>query len=270
MPAAVLAAFGMPAQGQPLPGGEGRCFRHGRAVLKPVENAVEAEWSARLLLTVEQHGFRLPRPLRAGDGRWVVDGWAASEYVTGEPGPAGRWAQLFSASRAFHQALARVPKPSFLAARTHRWARADRVAWGEQAVDVPAEAAGLMRRLHRLVRPVSGPGQLIHGDLSGNVLFDDGGPPAIIDFSPYWRPVRYADAVAVVDGLLWFGAEPELVSAAGPDGDFGQLLVRALIFRLVALTERARDEGPSWLSELQPFVPVVGTVEQLVANRCCS
>jgi uncharacterized protein (TIGR02569 family) len=270
VPAAVRQAFGLPVQGQALPGGEGRCFRHGPAVVKPVENAVEAEWSAQLLLTVEQHGFRLPRPLRAGDGRWVVDGWAASEYVGGETGPAGRWAQLFSASRAFHQALARAPKPSFLAARTHRWARADRVAWGEQPVEVPAEAAGLLTRLQQLVRPVSWSGQLIHGDLSGNVLFADGAPPAIIDFSPYWRPVRYAEAVAVVDGLLWFGAEPDLVSSAGPDGDFGQLLVRALIFRLVALTERARDEGQSCLTELQPFLPVVGTVEQLVANRCCS
>jgi hypothetical protein len=40
-PAAVLDAFGLPEHGHPLPGGEGRSFRHGRAVLKSVEDAAE-------------------------------------------------------------------------------------------------------------------------------------------------------------------------------------------------------------------------------------
>ncbi len=56
--------------------------------------------------------------------------------------------------------------------------------------------------------------QLIHGDLSGNVLFAAGLPPAIIDFSPYWRPVAYASAVVAVDGVLWFGAGEALLQRA--------------------------------------------------------
>jgi len=35
------------------------------------------------------------------------------------------------------------------------------------------------------------PSQLIHSDLGGNVLFHDQLPPAIIDFSAYWRPVGW-------------------------------------------------------------------------------
>lgn len=47
----------------------------------------------------------------------------------------------------------------------------------------------------------------IHGDLTGNVLFAAGRAPAVIDFSPYWRPPVFAEAIVVADGLLW-GAGP--------------------------------------------------------------
>jgi uncharacterized protein (TIGR02569 family) len=197
----------------------------------------------------------------------VVDGWAASEYVGGETGPAGRWAALLDAARKFHAALALTPKPTFLEARAHRWARADRVAWGELVAEIPAEAAGLFNRLGQVRRPVNAPSQLIHGDLSGNVLFQNGDVPAIIDFSPYWRPVAYAEAIAVVDGLLWFGAGPELLALGHQHSDFPQMLVRAVVFRLVALTERAREIDPSCLSELQLFAPVVRTIEQLARHE---
>ncbi len=32
------------------------------------------------------------------------------------------------------------------------------------------------------------PPQLVHGDLTGNLLFHTSLPPAVIDLSPYWRP----------------------------------------------------------------------------------
>jgi uncharacterized protein (TIGR02569 family) len=266
VPAAVLAAFGLPEHGHRLPGGEGRSFRHGSAVLKPADDPAEAAWCAQLLAGVEPCGFRLPRPLPARDGRWVVDGWTASEHLVGQPGPAGRWDQLLAAGRAFHAALRQVARPSFLDDRTHRWARADRVAWGEQTVPVPAEAAEHCARLARLIRPVSASSQLIHGDLTGNVLFADGAPPAVLDFSPYWRPVGYAEAIVLVDGLLWYGADHHLLTRGDRGPHFGQLLVRALMFRLIALTEQARDVDPACLSELSLFTPVIGAVERLVAE----
>jgi uncharacterized protein (TIGR02569 family) len=271
VPPAVLDAFELPAAGQALAGGEGRSYLHGSAVLKPVDNPAETVWAARLLASVHEEGFRLPRPLRARDGRWVVDGWAAAERVAGETGPAGRWEEVLAAGRNFHAGLEQVPRPELLDQRTHRWAVGDRVAWNEQSVDVPSPAAEYLARLQRLVRPVAAPSQLIHGDLSGNVLFAPGLPPAIIDFSPFWRPARYADAIVVADGLLWFGAGPELVTAVSRDvPDFGQLLARAVIFRLIALTEKVREVGLACLSELEEFRPVIDIVEHLnAANRSC-
>ena len=156
-------------------------------------------------------------------------------------GPSGRWDELLAAGRAFHAAVAAVPRPGFLAERTSPWATADRAAFGELDVDViPALTASYVA-LQRVWRPIDHPQQLVHADLAGNVLFADGQPPAIIDLSLYWRPAAYADAVVAVDGRLWWGAEPALNQLAASGPDFGQLLVRAAIFRLVAHSELVRS-----------------------------
>ena len=63
------------------------------------------------------------------------------------------------------------------------------------------------RKAARRPSPVTAPSQLIHGDLSGNVLFHAELPPAIIDFAACWRPVAFASAIVVADALVWEGAE---------------------------------------------------------------
>lgn len=75
--------------------------------------------------------------------------------------------------------------------------------------------------------------QLVHGDLSENVLFAEGMAPAVIDLSPYWRPTGFASAIVIADALLWRDAGPEILGAAPNDEALGQLLIRALIYRLV-------------------------------------
>jgi uncharacterized protein (TIGR02569 family) len=232
-------------------------------VLKPADDGDEASWVAELLTRLDEAGFRLARPVRARDGSWVVDGWSASRLVVGETGPAGRWPLLLASARAFHAALPPAARPAFLARRTHRWALADRVAWDESTFEPLPDVRPLMDRLTAMVRPVRADCQLVHGDLSGNVLFAEGLAPAIIDFSPYWRPAAYADAIIAVDGLLWYGGGPGLLTLTGTTPDFPQLLVRALIFRLVAANERARLSEASSLDELAQFEVVLSEVESL-------
>lgn len=53
------------------------------------------------------------------------------------------------------------------------------------------------------------------------------------------------------------------MSLAWTGADFGQLLVRALIFRLVALNEQARELDLRCLAELALFTPVIEWVERL-------
>ena len=85
-----------------------------------------------------------------------------------------------------------------------------------------------------LRRPISLPSQLIHGDLTDNVLFDDELAPAIIDPTPYWRPAGFASAIVVHDAVSWWSADPEpLIAATAHLEEFPQLFVRAAIYRMV-------------------------------------
>lgn len=270
-PAAVLDAFGVKGARVPLVGGQGRSVRVGTSVFKPVdrpENAEEAEeaeeeaeWAAAVFEQLAPRtGFRVPRPLRTADGRCAVDGWCAAEFLRGEAGPGEHWTSLLSAGRAFHAALRGLPRPGFLDRRTHPWAVADRVAWGERAVAVHADLAGPLAALLERRKPVERAAQVIHGDLTGNVLFAEGEAPAVIDFSPYWRPPVFAEAVVVADGLLWFDPPPDLLASGGGDPDWQQMLIRALIFRLVAQSGLAGPTGPVREAEAQRYARATETV----------
>jgi hypothetical protein len=98
------------------------------------------------------------------------------------------------------------------------------------------------------------------------VLFAPGLPPAVIDLSPYWRPAAYADAVVVVDALLWWETDDDLVAraraAALQDPLWCQLLLRAAIFRLVSLDEVGRAEDPDVAAQLPLYERVVALLER--------
>ena len=229
LPAGVRAAFGVSSgPARRLLGGGGTSWRAGGLVLKPGQQPAAAAWFAEVFDGLRGPGFRVPRPARTAAGAWVVEGWVAWEFVEGEPDPVGRWPELVAAGRSFHAALAEVPRPRWLGRRRDRWAVADRAVWDGASVPVAPELDGLVGALRAAIRPIALPEQLVHGDLAGNVLFADGVPPAVIDFSPTWRPAEYALAVAAVDVLTWSGAPPSVL-----DGLDDQLLLRALMWRLI-------------------------------------
>jgi uncharacterized protein (TIGR02569 family) len=160
--------------------------------------------------------------------------------------------------------LAALPRPAFIAARTDPWAIGDRVAWGQVPIypylDVPQVA-----RLAELRRPVDAPSQLIHGDLTGNVLFTDELPPAVIDLSLYWRPTAFATAIVLTDALVWEGADESIVASVGDGNDVGQMLVRALIYRLVAAIEGGFEEDSAAID--RRYGPAVDLAMRLSGGR---
>lgn len=259
--ARVLQSFGVTEPATALPGGQGTSWRAGPLVLKPSPGDAETTWLGHTLHALEPAGCRVAAPVPAQDGRWVVDGWAATRWAAGEPGPGGRWTEVLSAARGFHAALRRVPRPAFLDAREHWWARADRSAWGE-APAPPVPGLGRLRaELLRFAAPLDEPAQLVHGDLAGNVLFQEGLLPAVIDVSPYWRPATYAEAVIFADGLLWWGGAIDLVTAAGPAGQ-PAWLARALTFRLDVLGNQLADSaGTPSDADLAPFTRALEVLE---------
>lgn len=246
----VLDAFGLRGKAVPLAGGAGRSVRVGDVVLKPVDDDLHiAHWIADVMSAVVEDGFRIARPVRSIDGTWSCDGWTASTYVDGvEPrhGTSPRWSEIITAGRAFHQAIADVPWSEFLNRRSDPWAIGDRVAWRETDVEIVPELAGLYAQLMSLIPETPNwHAQLIHGDLTGNVLFASGQPPAVIDFSPYWRPVAFSEAIVVADAWLWHGAEPNLLDEVAPDdaSELAGQVVRAIVFRLVVTSEFKKSGG---------------------------
>jgi uncharacterized protein (TIGR02569 family) len=202
-------------------------WRCGELVMKPLDLSVEeVRWCGALFEQLDGEGFRVSRL------RGISDGWCAWEYVPGEHRERA-WPEIIAVGERFHAAIASLTRPSFLDHRTNQWAIGERVAWGE----LPADEFAHVKHVPRLaaaLRPVDETAsQLVHGDLTGNVLFADGLPPAVIDFSPYWRPPGFATAIVVGDALLWEGADACLLNAVAHVDDFPQLLVRALIFRAV-------------------------------------
>ena len=239
-PASDLRAFGATGSPRPLPGGQGTSWVAGELVLKPGAGPVH-EWLAEALHNVASAGFRLATPVRTLQGTWSWEGWAATRWVEGTEPDRTRpstWLDIIGVGRALHAALAHLPRPDCLDARGDWWAVADRVAWGERAIRFLPEFADLSRRLQRALTPL-GPSQIVHGDLTGNVLFSPELPPAVIDFSPYWRPGQYAEGVVIADALCWHGAEGSLLDRTGVPV---AAVARALLFRM-ATTSQAVTVG---------------------------
>lgn len=114
---------------------------------------------------------------------------------------------------ALHTLLKAAARPPFLDDRDDVWVVGDRAAWEEQPLVIQhAALRGLAREFAAHLRPCAEPVQLVHGDLTGNVLIAEGLPPAVIDMSCYWRPPTRALAVVVADALAWPGTVPGQMS----------------------------------------------------------
>ena len=244
----VIAAFG--SEGEPvlLAGGRGLAWRVGDLAFKPADLATDQlVWQADVLPTVEARDVRLSFPHRAVGGELVVDGWTTWTYLPGEHRP-GRWLEVIDVGDRFHQAVVGLARPAFIDARTDPWAIGDRVAWGEAPID-PYLGVPHIARLAGLRRPVDARSQLIHGDLTGNVLFADGLPPAVIDLSLYWRPPAFATAIVMADALVWEGADESLLESVADVDHIGQMLIRALIYRLIAAVEGGFENDDAEIRE---------------------
>lgn len=255
----VLKAFGLSSEVESLSGGTGRSWRVGNAVLKPCDDLETWRWMADNFPSVKQDGFRLPLPISAYDGPLIVDGWCAQVAHVGEHPSDGRWADVLAAGDRFHRAIAHFARPAFIDTQLdvcdsgdNPWTFGDRVAWEDaQAPD----GCEVLRQMLDLRKPVDLPCQLVHGDLTENVLFAENQPPVIIDFSPYWRPVGFAAAVVLADAVCWRNADADtLLQYVSSIEEFPQLFIRALVFRMV--TTIAVSRGVPDLTGYAPGIDV--------------
>ncbi|MFT4200413.1 TIGR02569 family protein [Gordonia sp. (in: high G+C Gram-positive bacteria)] len=250
-PEHVLGTFGLTAHppiamGDQWVGG----WRVGEVVLSMVPDHARAAWSAATRENLFVDGLRIARPFRATDGRYVVSGWRADTYIAGSPEP--RYDEVLQVAERLHAALAELERPRFLLqppappyTDVDVFTAADRAAWEDQPLR-SARAAGMsapdtedgkasvaaLKTLAGLRRPVQSPPQIVHGDLFGTVLFAGAAAPGITDIVPYWRPAPWAAAVVAVDSLAWGGAGEDLLDRWSDQPEWGQMLLRAAMFRL--------------------------------------
>lgn len=288
----VIAAFGLDPRLplKALAGGSLVCYLvvGSDVVLRPSEDDDESEQIAQIMNKLEKvkspsatlYRTSRPIPLAADPTRFVYSGWAAWSFVSGSSSNnKSRWDEILRTSRAFHHDIGNInmSKPEFLDRRMDGFREADLVAWGEKRLDefpnktnasVLSRITEPLRQLEELKRDFTKdmPNQLVHGDMSGNTLFDEdsGNPPGIIDLTFYWRPSRTGEAIAVADGLMWHGRGDDLVQMYGTDADSIQVLVRALIFRIArwAIKREGHDEvaDAEFVEKMLPLVDFEGPV----------
>ena len=197
-------------------------------------------------------GSDCPRPSRPLDGQWLHDGWTAARFLDGLRPVAPAWSQVVDAGLRFADAAesVRVGGREVLSRRTHRWAIADRAAWGESDVTLGDAANDVRRRISRVLGDAVHEEHFVHGDLTGNVHVDRDGVPVILDVSPYLRPRRWAEAIVTADAVLWNDADLSLAVAFAASPGGSDLLARALLFRLIA--EQLADD-PRHGALLDPY-----------------
>lgn len=281
---AILEAFGVKGPLRPLPGGRGLCFEAGGIVLRPSDDEAESEWVGGFLLLLETSCstavYRLPRPVRSnGDApSFAHHGWTASTFLTGSAASLVPWQQMIQVCRQFHADIKAldIPKPAFLATRSNRFHEADLVTWDEKSLsdvgkvnkEILAVVEPALRQIQQLKRPIpDGTSvQIIHGDLTGNMLFDDSAdatsylPPGVIDMTVYWRPADYAEAIIVADGLICHGQGGGLLDLFGVDEVRLQLLVRALYWRCLCF---AIDPDMEFVRAYMPRMDFAGAARTL-------
>lgn len=256
----ILIAFNPNEQPLLLTGGQGETYRAGNIVLKPTINAVEAEWVANVLNSLKSNKFRIAKPVKARNNQWVFNNWIAFEFIPGKHLD-NHFEEIYKVSTDFHEALKNIPRPDFFDDRTDPWAMADRMAW--QELELPLrfkQTKEALARLSEARENISLPEQIIHGDIGGNILFEAGLPPAVIDFSPYYRPAGFASAIMIIDALLWQGMSFDKINVFKNIEELNQLLIRALIRRICELVNITETQKVDHVSDIITHLKIVDKI----------
>jgi uncharacterized protein (TIGR02569 family) len=251
---AILQAFNLTGDPSPLPGGQNNSFKVDHFVLKHVGSGSHHEWVASILSKVNPQGFRVSTPVISRNNNFVFDGWTCSSF---QPGIIlkGHEKEKLDVSRLFHKSLTALDLNRYQAAND-RWQVAHRIAWETESCP-PGMNSDLVEYIESLLRYVQStpnyPIQLVHGDLAGNVLFHDGLPPVIIDFSPTLAPVEYAEAILIADAIAWHDAPLNTVELLPQNDLYKDMLLRAVIFRLAVAAQLPEGGDSGFIKTLDAF-----------------
>jgi len=272
----VLEKFGITDKAILLSGGQGATCRAGDFILKPTESEEYASWVANVFDNIKQEGFRIAKNIKSSNDRYVEDGWVCKEYLEGEHDHSKkRWEEIIELCKIFHSVLAKFSEPNFsnfLGRGTDPWSMADKMAWGEVPLEYYPELKEPIEKLTSVLKPVNLPNQIIHGDFGGNVLFHPTLPPAIIDFSPYWRPAPLAIGVIIVNALVWENAPVSILDYVKDVEEINQMLVRAELRLILELDQHIRQDTKTLLevvklNDIEKHLPTVDLIYKRIVGE---
>jgi len=256
----IVSAFQCAGKRQLLAGGEGHSLRVGQCVFKPVENVERYHWSCNLLLKLTRRGFRISEPRRAINDSLVYHGWAASTFEPGEP-VNGRWQEKLNITKMFHSELNNLtfsPMPP----SNDVWSLAHEITWQLTPL-TPAlhpKMTNMIEEIFTHYKPLSRYPGIIHSDICGNILFHEELDPCVIDFSPAFGSVEYAEAILVADAIAWENAPLDIVNLLSFKEHYRQYLLRAINFRII-VAALYRPKNLEWfLREYAGFLPLIDIV----------
>ena len=220
IPGHVLSAFQLDGRaGIPLGPEWDNGVRFGRVVVS--EASGTAAWSGKARDHAGEFGagIAVSRPVRATDGRLVVGGFKASEFVDGRV--LARIDEAVSAALRYDEAMAGVDAPT--ADRGDAFATAERAVWRDytpQADDVVA-----------------------HMDFASCLLFSGDVVPTLTDLVPSSgkRPRGFTAALVIVDGLLAEACDAAVVDRWAHVPGLRELARRALEYRVACARAASSD-----------------------------
>lgn len=254
----ILNSFNLSGDIVPLRGGQNTSVRVSNAVLKPVDDIQHCEWLLNIIYKINPQGYRVSKPIRSKYGTFVSKGWACTHYEMGQD-IKGHIEEKLLVSRLFHRDLSSINFRDFHHI-DNPWSKGHRIAWqiDELPIELPHE---IQDSINNLLRRVSLKEkykmQIVHSDLSGNILFDQVLNPLVIDFSPTIAPVEYAEAILVCDCIAWQGSEVSEIDLLPGDELYKEMIIRAIIFRLAVSAIFSKGDYNKFFYEYQAFKPII-------------
>jgi uncharacterized protein (TIGR02569 family) len=231
----VIKNFGIKGKIKKFSGGQGTTYLIRDIVLKPTDDEKELIWIAETFNRLKANQLRLPKYIKSKNNKWIENGWAAYHHIEGKHYKK-RINEKKDVSEKFHLLIKRLPCPSFIKYRKNPWSKADKMAWEEIPLKCHTKIKPYALKLKSCLKPIKLKNQIIHGDIGGNILFSNDKPPAVIDFSPYFRPVDFALAILVVDSLVWDDTSNNILKLFKDKKEFTQLLLRAELRRILEIS----------------------------------
>ncbi len=260
----VIDAFCDSKDFEPLEGGQGDSIKAGNLVLKPADNESYTITIAKIWNSLNPSGYKIAKHVLSKKGNFIEMGYSATEYLNIHEKPLALNEKL-AVSKSFHKNLKELNVKT-LPFSDDPWTNANKILWkNERAEDyVSEQSLDFVKNILASLSKIDDEYQLIHADLSGNILFDENNFPVVIDFSPTIVPVKFADSIIVADSIAWQNAPLSSLKLLEPIHEYKKYVKYAIAFRIITASCREDKTFQDVMTEWKAYEPIWDFVDDLI------